>query len=182
MKNPLAESKKFGVIKLHKIIPNGGKIIEELEDGTSARETMSFNYSASLIDRESSTKLYKEEQFKELLSQLSGNASKLLLYITMKLPKNKDLVTLPFDKVMEAIGIKSKTTYYKILDDLVQLRIILRHKKDKFWVNPHYIFNGDRVKYFFENHNDLIEIKAEIGSKLPSLIPTNLLENEETED
>jgi hypothetical protein len=74
------------------------------------------------------------------------------------LDKNTDLITLNVEECVTFLGIDSRTTYYKYLQDLVDNAIIVKHKVNSYWVNPALIFNGNRIEYYKEVCPECIDV------------------------
>lgn len=96
-------------------------------------------------------KVYTENKVNSTYKNLSGTACKLLLYIQINLKKGVDHITLDVKEVMEWIGIDSRNTYYKYLIELHENAIITKRGNSDYWINPFYLFNGDRIAYYKEN-------------------------------
>ena len=103
-------------------------------------------------------KVYKNSQFLNMYEQMSGNACKLIFFILFNNPKESDLVTLEPNKVMSFLGIKSRMTLSKVLQECVDFAYITKYKSHTYWVNPMLLFSGDRIGYFKENAPDKIDV------------------------
>lgn len=96
-------------------------------------------------------KLYNDKSFFNVFKQTSDTASKIFLYIAYTIPKDKDSMILIPEDVMGFVGIKSVTTYYKYIQELMDNAVIARRSNSEYWVNPHFIFNGNRIAFYKEN-------------------------------
>lgn len=92
----------------------------------------------------------------QIILHLSGGACQLFLYISYVLPKGQDWIAFKVVDYCEQTGM-SKMTVYKYLDELVTNLLIAKKQNGQIWINPNYIFNGNRVEYFQENCPDCIE-------------------------
>lgn len=110
----------------------------------SRRET-----NVSLFDSDKGAKLYKTESFEKLVYSLDEKALKLLIYICLHLGKDNEKIQLLSKKIMPLLGVK-KSSYYNALNSLVENGILenAKSRKNMYWVNPHYIFNGSRYSTF----------------------------------
>lgn len=96
-------------------------------------------------------KLYNDKSFFNVFKQTSDTASKIFLYIAYTIPKDKDSIVLNPEDVMGFVGIKSVTTYYKYIQELMDNAVIARRSNSEYWVNPHFVFNGNRIDFYKEH-------------------------------
>ena len=102
------------------------------------------------FEKDPFVKLYNDKSFVNIFGQISDTASKMFLYIAYNLPPNKDIIALNQESVMKFVGIKSVTTYYKYVQELMDNAVINRRSNSEYWVNPLFLFNGNRVDYYKE--------------------------------
>tara|TARA_R110002050_G_scaffold95172_4_gene198119 strand:+ start:401 stop:907 length:507 start_codon:yes stop_codon:yes gene_type:complete len=108
-----------------------------------------MDYSKSYkMDKDLSGKLYRLKEFEENLYTLPVNALKLLIFIAFHLGHKKDSIHLLASKYEEITGIK-ETSFNNARSTLIKKGIILKKtgRTNMYWVNPHYIFSGDRNKF-----------------------------------
>lgn len=81
------------------------------------------------------------------ITKLSCNAKVLLLYIAVSIKMNKKEIRLHWKTVSEWCGY-SKSSYYTAVKELLDADILaIKLKKDNsYYVNPNYVFNGNRTK------------------------------------
>lgn len=103
-------------------------------------------------------RVYKNNQFFNIYQQMSGNACKLIFFILFNTSKESDIVSLDPKKVMEYLGIKSRVTLSKTIQECIDYAYITKYKSHIYWVNPLLFFSGDRIGYFKENAPDKIDI------------------------
>lgn len=85
-----------------------------------------------------------------VIFELSGGACQLFVYIAMSLPKGEDYLRFKVKDYCKK-AILSNVTVYKYLDELAENYIIAKKQNGQIWINPNFIFNGDRVEYFKQN-------------------------------
>ena len=100
----------------------------------------------------------------KVLSQAGRN---LFLYIMATIGKEKDTINLHTEKICNEMGI-SRNTAGTAKDSLVDNGVICHRKGNEYWVNPFFIFRGDRIKYYNEACPDCVKIvgKQSIGQTL----------------
>lgn len=114
---------------------------------TKHGETLSDDNNALImhqrrVDREEFTKVFANAM-KGI--GLSRRSSSLILYIAAQLNKDDTYVNLHQDILCELMDI-SKATFYRALFDLIQHNVIARTRYPyKFYINPLFIFNGNRL-------------------------------------
>jgi hypothetical protein len=52
---------------------------------------------------------------------------------------------------MDFLGIESRSTYYKYLQEIVDNAIVIKSKSSSYWINPTLVFNGNRIDYYKEH-------------------------------
>lgn len=99
-----------------------------------------------------------------LFTELKSNGRDLLLYIMYNIKKNEDSILLKPDKVCEKMKI-SKPTYYTAIQQLCDIGVICKRHTVEYWINPLYIFKGNRIDYYNSRCKECIDIVAEIKTK-----------------
>jgi predicted transcriptional regulator len=94
------------------------------------------------IDTDAFTKVY-HKSINEVLG-IPERASVLLMYIATRLHMNKMEVDFDMADAMESLN-KKHTAIYRALNDLLHFGILARTSKHYvYFINPKYIFNGNR--------------------------------------
>lgn len=97
-----------------------------------------------------------------LFQELKSSGRDMLLYIIYNLKKDTDTIDLPIEKVCKKISI-SRGTYYNGVTQLIDVGIICKKQTTTYWINPFYIFKGNRINYYNKQNPDLIEIVAAVN-------------------
>lgn len=103
-----------------------------------------------LHDRQEKTSVYrynKEATFEVMYGRLTDKSRSLFMYITYMLPKNTDYINLSAAKVRKDIGMSARTLTDAI-KELRSVNIITFKSRSVYWVNPMYLFNGNRIEYY----------------------------------
>lgn len=111
-----------------------------------------------LIDRTRKTSLYIDsyKHLDEILFQnLTPTGRDMLLYIMVHVTENQDWINLKLDDVRKATGI-SKNSIVTALKCLKAAGIIALKSQSVYWVNPFYIFKGNRIKFYQDIDTTLI--------------------------
>ena len=82
----------------------------------------------------------------------------VFLYIIYNLPEDQDIIRIP--AVLSETGL-SESTVRKGIKELVFAGIISRNMGGYYWVNPRFIFNGNRVGFLNKIYPGSIEIVKE---------------------
>ena len=77
----------------------------------------------------------------------------------LKIQENEDYIILNQKTIEEKANI-SKTSYYAAIKQLKEMCIITDKEKNKYWVNPYYIFKGNRLAFYQKNYPKAITITA----------------------
>jgi len=94
-----------------------------------------------------------------LFKVLSQSGRNLFLYIMATIGTEKDTINLNTEKMCNEMGI-SRNTAAGARDDLKDNGVIVHDKGNVWWVNPFFIFRGDRIKYYQEQCPDCVKIVA----------------------
>lgn len=110
------------------------------------------------IEAQGKTSVYNIPYIENILfKNLSNSGRDLLLYVIYNLKKNEDFINLKLEKVCKECCF-SRPTALKGLKDLQDNAILYKKSQSEYWVNPHYIFNGNRINYLQKNCMDCIKI------------------------
>jgi len=114
------------------------------------------------IERDKCSKLYKVAGLPDLTDNMTTKAQRLFLYILVRLETGKEYFSLNTKHYMRTNGVNSMRTVNDAVKELV-FKGVLCHSSIKFvfFVNPHIMFSGDRLKQFENN----IEIVNTIGAE-----------------
>lgn len=98
------------------------------------------------------TKLFVGSEERKIISNLNDNAKALLLWIMYELETGKDYLWINRLRYMEENNIKSPNTFNTPLRELVRYGFITQTIiKDVYWINPEFMFNGNRIKKYPNN-------------------------------
>jgi predicted transcriptional regulator len=79
--------------------------------------------------------------------ELDNNGRSLFMYITMHLQFNRDYISLKSETVCKVLKC-SRTTLHRAIVQLADIGLITKKmSKYDYWVNPNYLYNGNRVNY-----------------------------------
>ena len=119
------------------------------------------------VEEQKSVTVYKpgnNEVFSNLLFKLmSRNARDFYLYIIANIGEDRDIINLDMKRILDLMSI-SKTTYYVTIQELKDLCLIADNKKSDYWINPYFLFRGDRISYYKEQCPDCVKIVAKIDT------------------
>lgn len=103
-------------------------------------------------------KIYYDER---LLTQLNNikrlKARALLDWICMNIRPGADRIRLNRGIICAYLDIKT-TAFYDVVNELSDINLINKQKGEWYFVNPYYIFRGDRIKYFKKAGNGFIKV------------------------
>lgn len=105
-------------------------------------------------DRQQSTRLYHSRDNEEVISLLSPTSLRLFYFIANRMVKGNDWVQINREYFMSKYRVKSINSFKDALKELQRYLIIVgTHYDTVYWVNPSFMFNGDRVKKYPNNLN-----------------------------
>lgn len=113
-------------------------------------------------DRQGSTKLYHSRDNEAVISMLSPTSLRLFYFIANRMVKGRDWVQVNKEYFMSKYGVKSVNSFKDALKELQRyLVIVSTHYDTVYWVNPSFMFNGDRVKKYPDNLQVVSELITE---------------------
>lgn len=122
---------------------------------------------------ETTTKTYMAEQQKKisvydipyieniLFHELSSSGRDLLLYIIYNLKEDCDTINLKAEAVCKEMNI-SRPTLIKAITQLKDVAVICKKSQSEYWVNPMYLFRGNRIAYYHKHCPNCVEIVAKV--------------------
>lgn len=129
---------------------NGNKKVPESSDSVDSVSYEKSGSSLYYIEQQRKVSLYKHHNYKindVLFGRLSNKGRDMFLYILCNMPENKDYINLKLSSVRESSGMSRNAIIYS-LKELCQSGILAVKEQSVYWVNPFYIFNGNRIKYY----------------------------------
>lgn len=112
-------------------------------------------------ENETPVRVYVSAERRKKLNVLSPNSSKLLNWCIQEFDNNKDWFWLNKQRYMDETGV-AYNTYKKSVKELQDHALILKTSyTDVFWINPHYFFRGDRIK-FFKPHAGVVVVTQDL--------------------
>lgn len=91
-----------------------------------------------------------------LFGEIGSAGRDLFLYLVYNLAPNTGTINLSSSKVCREMRI-SAPTYYKAIEQLEGIAVIRKKEKSIYWVNPHYVFCGDRINYYINQDEACID-------------------------
>lgn len=140
--NPSVENIE-GIKEVTRSIKNKSELVVNAKTG-ELFEQFPVKSLTVLVDSLQYTKVYSNSI--DSISDLTVPALKLLCYIMKYLKPNKDMIKLKADNCNKYCGYKTKVSFYKGLEELLDKKFIYRTEDEhEFWINVNYFFNGDRL-------------------------------------
>jgi hypothetical protein len=145
-KNPLVVPREI-VLKERTVKVGSARDLVDLDTG----EVSNVNaiYQRKIVDSEKFAKVYLDG-----LSQtfgLSKTAMRVFQVILKSCEKDTDQIYLNFMQASKIDALMIERTYHRGLLELLKAGFIAYSDlPNKFWINPHLFFNGDRVKFITE--------------------------------
>lgn len=123
-------------------------------------ETVTKTY---LAEKQSKVSVYEIPYVENILfNEIRSGGRDLLLYIMYNLKDDYDFINLKFDKVCKEMRI-SRPTLSSAIQQLKDVAIICRKSQSEYWINPTYIFKGNRIAYYQKYCPDCISVVAKVN-------------------
>lgn len=111
-----------------------------------------------LVDAHRKTNLYcpSVKLMDDLIfKNLSVRSRDLLLYIMIHLTENQDFIKLPYKIIISRLKM-SRNTVTKSIKELKLAGLIADKGQSVYWINPMYLFRGNRLKYYMDINPNII--------------------------
>jgi hypothetical protein len=107
---------------------------------------------ARFADMEANTKVYRNPDYRKLVSYMSASGKSLYLWIIYEIEPGKDWLWVNKDRYMEENRVSSINTYKSAIKELcTHLIISPTLYKDTYWINPRIAYNGNRCWKYERN-------------------------------
>lgn len=133
------------------------KVTEYLVSKGDVNKVVSEMSQTQEWEKDKYIKVYVDDPIINLYKELTPASCKLVLYVQLNLLYNTDQIELNTEDCMRFLGVESRTTYYKYLQELVDNAILSKCKGSNYWINPLLIFNGNRIEYYREHCPECIQ-------------------------
>jgi len=125
-----------------------------LEDGVSRKRGGHLTF--HIFDKDSRCSVYTDGLLNWFTS-LTTSAKDMFMWIATHLPYEQDYLEMVEEKYCDEIQV-GKTTFYGARQQLTNRLIIPRtSRRNTYWVNPTYLFKGNRIDRFPEQVVELNE-------------------------
>lgn len=158
IKNPFLQNFKLPIIEvIETSYEVNTKYLSDGQVGKYKKVTESY-----YIEQQEKVSVYKIPYIKNVLfKELKSSGRDLLLYIIYTLKVDVDIIELNANKISKELGI-SKVTVYNGINQLVDIAVICKKFKSDYWINPVYLFKGDRISFYNKQCDNCTEIKAKV--------------------
>jgi len=157
-KNPFFNRHNLELVEVYsrmEMIPKDGII-----EGIIIKSTTYEN--KYTLEVQGKVSVYKVPYIKSVLFDkehgLSPSGRDLFLFLIYSMPEFKTYINLPFTRIHKDTGM-SKNSYYKAIQELVDAAVIEKKKNTEYWVNPHYIYFGNRQTLYKKESPSNIVVK-----------------------
>lgn len=126
-----------------------GSARELIDSGTGEVHAVNAIYQRKIVDSERFAKIYLDGLAKTF--GLTKTAQRVFQSILQLCEKDMDSIWLNFMLVSKTDPEMPESTFYRGLRELLRHEFVAHSDvPNKFWINPHLFFNGDRVRFITE--------------------------------
>lgn len=102
-------------------------------------------------DKQTPISLYMTDDLLTIKKQFSPAAKDMVDYICRYLGANRETIEIKYEKYCTVMGEISLRTFYRAKEELNNLIIVRKARKDVYYINPKFLFRGQRLKAFPDN-------------------------------
>lgn len=162
IKNPFLFSSSLNLIKMEETYYEADT--RNIHDGV-VMEAKKVTKTFHIEEQEKTSVYYITYRNNVLFKELTSIGRDVLMYIYHNIKTNEDTIDLPSKKLCNDMGI-SIATYYRGIRELIDIAVITKKEKQIYWINPHYVFKGDRIKFYADKCPECIKVVNTIKKDL----------------
>lgn len=141
--NPFMDSLTFKTGTQQKTMARGQIYFKDKSNNETIHETGFFG-TRKTVDKDTFTKVFSAGV--KMMLELSATSYKVFLYVMSATKINDDTIVFVLSSCQEFTGLKSKTSIFKGLSELLEKQVLARTSEHfVYFINPAIIFNGDRM-------------------------------------
>ena len=158
--NPFLVNYKLPLVKVIKQISfTNEENIGYVGEYIKKTETKSY-----FIEAQKHTSVYESPDINnKLFTKMKPNGRDLYLYIQNNIAYNSDTIHLSLEKVNQILSMSRPTLVSAIQQLLTENIICKAEKQGMYWINPYYLFKGNRVAYYEKQCPSCISVVKEIN-------------------
>lgn len=158
--NPFLANYNLPLVKINKQIT----FINDEPTGYVGEFVKKTENKSYFVEAQNHLSVYEAPDINEkLFTKMKPNGRDLYLYIQNNLPYNTDTIHLSLEKVNKVLSM-SRPTLTSAIQQLLNENIICRgDKQGVYWVNPYYLFKGNRIAYYEQQCPSCIKVVKEIN-------------------
>lgn len=160
--NPFLQNYRLKVVKINSTTfkVDTSNIHDGVIVGDYEQVTKSF-----LAEQQSKTSVYDIPYIENILfTEITSAGRDILLYIIYNVKENEDVINLKHDRLAKKVNL-SRPTLIKGIQQLIDVGVICKKSQSEYWINPLYVFKGNRINYYRKQCEDCIDIVAEIAKR-----------------
>jgi hypothetical protein len=160
VKNPNFQLTCIEIVKdYHVVDPN--KV-----DGGIATKRHGTRSESFFIDSPRHTSVFRPSRIKGLVfGSLSQNGRDILLFIIYSLGDDVDYINLKHSRLEKELGI-TRQTIAKGIQQLTESFFIMKKGQSEYWVNPFFIFCGNRKNFYDKLDENIVKREAVVRKGL----------------
>lgn len=156
-KNPFLQSNKLAVVEIKETYYETRTSTIDSSGHISKFKKIEESY---FIEQQSKVNVYKTSFATNVLfNVVKSHGRDIYIYIIHNLKENEDIIDINPTKLCTVLNI-SRTSIYNGIQQLIDISLLCKKFKSEYWVNPLYIFRGDRLKFYQSNCDNCTEIVA----------------------
>lgn len=126
------------------------------KEGSALKTTKQVSY--KYVEQQEKTSVYDIQMIEVILyKNMYASGRDLFLYIMYNMVKNKDYIKLEPEKVIRLLDI-TRNTYYSAIGQLMTAGVICKKSNSHYWVNPAYLFKGNRMNHYDDKYPSCIKV------------------------
>ena len=135
-------------------------------DGGIATKRHGTKTDSFYMDSPRHTSVFRPSRVKGTVFEMLGRSGRdILLFIIYSLGENIDYINLKHSRLEKELG-TSRFTIAKGITELCDSFFIMKKNQSEYWVNPFFIFCGNRKNFYDSLDEDIVKTEAVVKKRI----------------
>mgnify|MGYP003620960643 CR=1 FL=1 len=156
-KNPFLQNNKLAVIEIQETYYESRTSNIDSDGFTPKFKKVTETH---FIEQQPKVYLYKIPfALSVYYKHIKSHGRDIFFYIALSIKENTDFIEINPMKLSSELCI-SKSAIYNGIQQLIDVSILCKKAKSEYWVNPTFLFRGNRLSFYQNNCADCTEVVA----------------------
>ena len=156
--NPFLSSNRLRLIKVNEVSHTTLPYVQEESYIKSSVQTTTY-----FVEEHRKVQVYHLPYINNILyKEMSASGLQMYIYVIHNLLPESDFINLKLDGVTKKTGL-SRATIIRGITSLEDVGMLAVRKQSEYWVNPLFVFNGDRIRFYATHCPECVDVVAKVS-------------------